>query len=84
MKKMTVFIVIFVGGLITGGCLVYHGIKRAPLYPPDYDHQPMNAWQGAVQLDDDADYAPKAGQPRPLPEKLQREEARQKPWEGRN
>ena len=84
MKKMTIFVVIVVVGLLAGGCLVYRGIKRAPLYPHDYDHQPMNQRQGAVKIDDRSDYTTDEATRRRLMEKLRQEEIRQRPQEGRN
>lgn len=73
-------------GLLAGAGFVWREVRRAPLMPPDYDtDQPLrNDRRVDVNPNPDADVQSEAATREQLFEKLRREEARQRPWEGRN
>jgi hypothetical protein len=89
MKMSSLFILLAVV-LILCACWLRSTPRRsdlggAPAAPARRDdHRALNAWQGAIKLDAGSGYAPDAETTRRLQEKLQREEQRQRPQEGRN
>lgn len=90
MKKMPLTVILILAGLLV--CLMWlrYEVRRAPLIPNDPppaardDHRAADSFQGKIRLDRDSDYTSRTKAGAPLPEKLRREEERQKPWEGRN
>ncbi len=73
--------VILIVGLATSGYLVHRHYRRT-MPSPDTARElrAVNAWQRGIRLDPRTDYTLDAA----AREKLQREEERQRPWEGRN
>lgn len=92
MKRMFTALVIIVVGLLVVGLLVLrHGIRTAPLMPPESDlpAPPATSARPMDQLQADVKLAPTSFQSdaersRQLMEKLRQEELRQRPQEQRN
>ena len=93
MKRMHLILTLSAAALAVGGFLVVrHAIRTAPIVPPESDLpapprkkvQPIDSWQAAIRPDTRTDYTPDPVATRCLQEKLQREEMRQRPQEGRN
>lgn len=90
MKKMPLTVILILAGLLLYVVWLRYELRRAPLIPNEpppalcNDHRAADLFQGRVRLDREADYTPRKNTKTPLPEPLQREEERQKPWEGRN
>ena len=82
---MKTVIVITLGVLASAG-FIWRELRRAPLMPPDYDAEdlPSNDRSAGVKLDPSAHDQSDATIPARLLEKLRREEAKQRPQEGRN
>lgn len=80
--KMSLFIVVLLGGLAVCGLLVvrHHRRTAAPAPARSEGFKPVDNWQQGIRLD------PARGYRRDLDllERLKREEERQKPQEGRN
>lgn len=92
MKRMfTVLVIVAVGLLVVGLLVLRHGIRTAPLMPPESDlpappaasARPMDQLQGGVRLEPTS-FQPDAERSRQLKEKLRQEELRQRPQEQRN
>lgn len=93
MKRMHLILAVAVAALAVGGILVVrHAIRTAPLVPSESDTpaapgrkgHPIDTWQAAIRVDTRTDYTPDPAVARRLREKLEREEMRQRPQEGRN
>ena len=93
MKRMHLIVIASVAAFAVGGFLVVrHAIRTAPLVPPESDlpappprkAQPIDAWQAGIKPDTRTDYTPDPAAAKRFLEKLQREEMRQRPQEGRN
>jgi len=92
MMRMTFYILVSVAGLTVCGLLVLrHACRTTPLMPPISDlpapprHlQPVDRWQGGIEVDTRTDYQPDPAATKRLMEKLRQEELRQRPLEGRN
>lgn len=79
--------------LLIGLVLCAFWLRRSPhrndaasqkVASPRDDMHFVNTWQSGVKLDKDAQYDPDQAKRRQLAEKLRKEEARQRPQEGRN
>ncbi len=93
MKRMHLIVIASVAAFAVGGFLVVrHAIRTAPIVPPESDLPapprkkvlPIDSWQAAIRPDTRTDYTPDPAAAKRLHEKLQREEMRQRPQEGRN
>lgn len=78
--KMSVFIIVALGGLAGCGWLVFRHHRRVSLPAPTELVRPVDVWQRKIRLDPVRPYRTDEQ----LREKLRREEERQRPQEGRN
>lgn len=81
MKKMSLYLLALLAGLALCGWLVRRHQKRVPV---SLDLRPADAWQGSIKLDRGGSYTPAEAAQKRLLEKLEAEEQRQRPQEGRN
>jgi hypothetical protein len=87
---MFIYFAIALAGLTVCGLIVLrHAVRHAPLEPavsdlpkPTRGVPPVDNWQGNIRVDTRTDYPSKPM--RDLLKKLQQEEIRQRPQEGRN
>ena len=93
MKRIFLFIGAVIAGLAVCGLLVLRHVVRTTVnVPPASDlpttapkkAPPMAAWQAGLKSDTRTDYTPDPVATKRLLKKLQREELRQRPQEGRN
>lgn len=88
MKKMIVVIICFVAGLAVCSALLRRHYHRTRSAPPAHsrveDIRALDAWQNGIQLDSGTTYGTDPAAKERLLEILHREEARQRPQEGRN
>ena len=81
MKKMSLYLLVLLAGLAVCGWLIRRHQKRGL---PTTDLHPVDAWQGSIKLDRGGNYTSDKVAKQRLLEKLQAEEKRQRPQEGRN
>jgi len=81
MKKMAVCLLVLLAGMALGGWLMW---RRQTRLPAPAGIKPADAWQGSIKVDRGGAYTPDEATQQRLREKLQAEEKRQRPQEGRN
>jgi|CXWL01.1.fsa_nt_gi hypothetical protein len=86
MRKMIPFAIIFLLGVAVSSWILRREIRRAPLEPaePKTELGAVDTWQRSIRLATPTGYSSATDRERALLEKLQQEEERQRPQEGRN